>query len=41
MVRETWNHHLSVTDRTWQRSAKMNLSYLWLKGGCVDSTMLV
>lgn len=41
MVRETWSHHQSMTDPTWQRSAKMNLSYLWLEGGCVDSTMMV
>lgn len=38
---ETWNHPHSMTDPTWQRSAKMNLSYLWLEGGCADSTMPV
>lgn len=30
-----------MTDTTWKRGAKMDLSYLWLEGGGVDSVMLV
>lgn len=30
-----------MTGPTWKRGAKMDLSYLWLEGGGVDSVMLV